>query len=69
MAEVSLCLEDVQAIITGIATHPGVMALVAQLMGNVRTQSQENLQNAVHPNTTGNDTGSQQQQQPQHCPT
>ena len=35
MAEVSLHPEDVQAIITGIATHPEALASVAQLISHV----------------------------------
>ena len=54
MAEVLLCAEDVQAIITGIATHPEALASVAQLI------SQANQRNESYP---------PQQQQPTQQPT
>jgi len=41
MAEVSLRAEDVQAIITGIATHPEALASVAQLISQANPRANQ----------------------------
>ena len=68
MAEVSLHPEDVQAIITGIATHPEALASVAQLISHVNQGNSTVPPRQLHREEQPPQQSSQQQQPQEQQP-